>query len=344
MKAVLLKRGGNGALRAEVSEVPVPSIGRGELLVEMKACGLCGTDIEKLRGEYTAAMPVVGHEAVGLVSEVGEGVSGLKVGDRIFPHHHVPCYSCYYCNRGDETACPEYKRSNLDPGGFSEYIRVPRWNVERRGVLPLPPDVGFEEGALIEPLACCIRALDECSVKPGDVALVVGAGPIGMMHALLLGPMEVRVMISDVVKSRLKFAEQASVVTALDAGTQTIPDVVRRETEGRGADLVIVASGSQRAVAQAMQSVRKGGTVCLFGVPVEGSVLDYELSKVYNSMITIRASYGAVETETARAISVISRRNADFRRLITHTFPLEEFEKGIQKAVNGDGMKVVITP
>jgi L-iditol 2-dehydrogenase len=343
MEAVLLKKRQDGAVGAEVSEIPVPSIGRGELLIEMKACGLCGTDIEKLRGEYTAAMPVIGHEAVGVVSEVGEGVSGLKVGDRVFPHHHVPCYSCYYCNRGDGTACPEYKTSNLDPGGFSEYIRVPRWNVERGGVLPLPPEVGFEEGALIEPLACCIRALDECSVRPGDVALVVGAGPVGMMHALLLGPMKARVMISDIVKPRLRFAEHASVGTALDAGSQDVPDVVRRETEGRGADLVIVASGTQRAVSQAMHSVRKGGTVCLFGVPVEGSVLEYELSKVYNSMITIRASYGAVEKDTTRAISTISSRNADFRRLITHSFPLKEFEKGIRKAVSGDGMKVVIT-
>jgi len=345
MKAILLKRSlPDGPPKAELSEVPVPIIGQGEVLVEMKACGLCGTDIEKLRGEYKAAMPVVGHEAVGVVSSVGEGVRGLREGDRVFPHHHVPCYACYYCRHGDETVCSQYKVSNLDPGGFSEYMRVPRWNVERGAVLHIPGGVTFDEAALVEPLACCVRALDRCRVSAGDTVLVVGAGPVGMMQALLLGSAKVGIIISDVVKPRLKFAESASVGSVLDAGKQNVPEVVKNETERRGADLAIVASGSQRAVMQAVLSVRKGGTVCLFGVPVEGAVLAYELSKVYNSSISMVPSYGAVETDTAKAMAVIASRHVEFGRLITHRFRLEEFKEGIQMMTSGEAMKVVIAP
>jgi len=344
LKAVLLKRSPDGALKARVSEIPVPAIGRGEVLVEMKACGLCGTDIEKLRGEYTSAMPIIGHEAVGTVSVVGAGVEGLKEGDRVLPHHHVPCYQCYYCRRGDETVCSEYKTSNLDPGGFSEFIRVPAWNVSKGGMLRLPKHMEFEEGALIEPLACCVRAPEKCGARAGDSALVVGAGPAGMMNALLLRSMKAKVVVSDVAESRLQFAKAASVGSVLNAEREDVPGAVREETGGRGADLAIVASGSERAVVQALRSVRKGGIVCLFGIPVGGSAIDYDLSRIYDSTMTITASYGAVESDVARAAGIISNSRPEFRQLITHRFALEEFDKGVEAMVKGQGMKVVITP
>lgn len=345
LKAALLKRRHDtGTIGAEVSEVAVPRIDEGEVLVEMKACGLCGTDLEKIRGEYTSAMPIIGHEAVGVISSVGEAVPDLKVGDRVFPHHHVPCHECYLCLRGKETMCPEYKTSNLEPGGFSEYIRVPLWNVSKGGVSPLPVRLPFDEGSLIEPLACCVRALDRCKARSGDAALVVGAGPIGMMHAFLLRTMNARVYVSDVAEPRLGFAEEASVGTVLDAGKRNVPEVVKVETGGRGADLVIVATGSQRAVVQALMSVRMGGTICLFGIPPEGSAIDLDLSMVYSSAVTIMSSYGADETDVSKAIKLLSGRRPDLRPLITHHFALAEFEKGVRAMASGEAMKVVITP
>ncbi len=345
MKAIILKRSSTTRpLSAVLSDVPVPEIGPGEVLLEMKACGLCGTDIEKLHGEYTSAMPLLGHEAVGVVTTVGEGVEGTKEGDRVFPHHHVPCRECYYCKHGNETVCPQYKTSNIDPGGFSEYIRVPRFNVTQGGVIPIPSRVGFEEAAMVEPVACCVRALDACDVMLGDTVLVVGAGPVGMMHALLLRSMKADVILSDVVKPRLKFAEGASVGSVVDAGKDDVPRFVKEKTGGRGADLAIVASGSPRAIVQALQSVRKGGTACLFGVPVEGKSLDYEVSKIYNAAMTIRSSYGAVEKDVYKAMDIIASRRVDFRPLMTHAFPLSDFERGVQAMVSGEGMKVIVTP
>ena len=329
-------------MKAMVSDIPVPSIGPGEVLVGMSACGLCGTDIEKLQGEYTAAMPVIGHEAVGEVVAVGNGVVGIGEGDRVFPHHHVPCHECYYCKHGCETMCNGYKTSNLDPGGFSEFFRVPAWNVSKRGVLCLPSKIGDEEATMIEPVACCIRALAKCGVRADDSVLVVGAGPVGMLHALLLRSMKANIMISDVSEPRLRFAERARVGNVLDASKRDIPEEVKEETVGRGADLAIVASSSQEAITQALKSVRKGGVVCLFGIPSKGTVLEDSVSDLYNSDVSIIPSYGATDTDTANALNLIACRHIEFGSLITHKFRLEEFALGVQAVVSGQAMKVVI--
>jgi len=342
LKAVLLRGGSRGTLAAEVANVPVPTVGPGELLVNMRACGLCGTDIEKMRGEYSAAMPVLGHEAVGVISHVGEGVKGYLVGDRVFPHHHVPCHSCYFCQKGDETSCDGYKSSNLDPGGFAEAIRVPEWNVRGGGVLKLPPGIGFEVASLVEPLACCVRAIDACGVTRGDSVLVVGAGPVGAMHAMLLRYLGAEVFISDISKARLLFAESQSLGTVIEANRSDVPTKVRNQTDGRGADLAIVASGSPIAVTQALKSVRKGGKVCLFGIPVEGSILDYDLSKLYSASISVFPSYGAVEKDVQKASGIISDHKAELGALITHRLPLTGFQKGVDLMLRGEGMKVVI--
>ena len=333
-----------GMIGAEVSEVPVPRIGAGELLIEMKACGLCGTDIEKARGEYTAALPILGHEAVGIVASAGEDVVGIRKGDRIFAHHHVPCQACYYCLHGDQTACKKYRGSNIYPGGFSEFFRVPQWNVSKGGILALPSVLGFEEASLIEPVGCCVRALDRCKVNQGDTVLVVGAGPVGILHSILLLSRGVKVMISDVSEPRLRFAEKSKVECIIDAEKQDVATEVRKRTAGRGADVVITASGSSKAVLQALRSVRTGGRLCLFGVPAKGSVLDYDLSDIYNSEVLLVPSYGATDAETATALSLIAANSEKFRRVITHTFPIAEFARAVEATTSGIGMKIVIIP
>ena len=345
MKAVLLKkRAAPGVIGAEVWEVPVPEIGVGELLVEMKACGLCGTDIEKARGEYTAALPILGHEAVGVVASVGEGVVNIREGDRVFAHHHVPCHECYYCLHGNQTACKKFRGSNIYPGGFSEFFRVPQWNVSKGGILNLPSFLGFEEASLIEPVGCCVRALDRCNVKEGDTVLVVGAGPIGILHSILLLSRGAKVMISEVSEPRLRFAEKSKIGYVIDAGKQDVTREVGERTAGRGADVVIVASGSPKAVLQALKSIRTGGRICLFGVPAKGSVLDYDLSEVYNSEVSLVPSYGATDIDTAAALSLIVADSEKFRPVITHTFSISEFAKAVETTTSGAGMKVVITP
>ena len=344
MKSIALIGSADGhGYRAELTDVEEPRPGKGEVVVDMRACGLCGTDLEKMKGEYTASKAVIGHEAVGVVSALGEGARDFREGDRVFPHHHVPDYDCYLCKGGNETMCDHYRGSNLFPGGFSERFVVPEWNLRKGGVLKLPDEMGFEVASLIEPLACCVRAVKKCNVGLGANVFVAGAGPVGMMHSLLLKPLRANVMVSDVSPERLNFAEKAGAGKVLDARGD-VPGAVRSETGGRGADLAIVASGSRAAIVQALRSVRKGGTVCLFGVPVKGSVLDYDISELYNSERSITTSYGATEADTKSALRVLSARGDEFGRLVTHRFPLAKFGDAVSAASGGTAMKVVVTP
>ena len=310
----------------------------------MKACGLCGTDIEKARGEYTSAMPILGHEAVGVVVSTGEGGAGeFKEGDRVFPHHHVPCHECFYCLHGDGTACKQYRTSNIYPGGFSEFFRVPAWNVSKGGVLKLPTDLPYREASLIEPVGCCIRALNKCGAKEGEFSLVVGAGPVGMLHTILLGIRGSRVMVSDVSEPRLKFAEKMGVESVVDARKSDVGKEARDLTAGRGADIAIVASGSQVAILQAVKAVRPGGRVCLFGVPTKGSVLDYDISVLYNAETALIPSYGTTDVETSAALKLIAEDRTRFSPVVTHSFPIEGFSDAVETATSGVGMKVLIT-
>lgn len=344
MRSVALEPDGRGGQKAVVSELPVPKAAPGEILVEMRACGLCGTDIEKMRGHYTASKPVLGHEAVGVVAGVGEGVAAFSPGDRVFPHHHVPCYECHYCRSGSETMCPHYREHNLIPGGFSEFFRVPAWNVSKGGVLRLPDGLGFEEASLVEPLACCVRGVDKLRVTAGEAALVVGAGPVGMMLAILLKSAGAKVMISDVSAGRLRFGGELGMGKMLDSTDTDVPGVSRSETEGRGVDLAFAASGSPAAIRTALDSVRNGGRVCLFGVPPTGTVLDYDISRVFNSEISVLTTYGAAEDDTKRALDLISSQAGLYGRLVTHRFHIRDFGQAVEASTKGLAMKVVVTP
>ena len=344
MKGVVLERGTGGrGLRAVVADLRTPGLSPGDILVDMKACGLCGTDLEKLRGEYTASSPVLGHEAVGVVSAVAGKTSGIRVGDRVFPHHHVPCGRCGLCRWGSQTMCQDYRKSNLDPGGFSEAFRVPSWNVRRGGVLRLPDKFSFDDATMVEPVACCLRAIRRCGVSSGDTVLVVGAGPVGISHAIVLRSMGAVVLLSDFNESRLAFARRMGVEDTLGAGDD-LHERVSEATDGRGTDFTIVAAGSPEAVVQGLRSVRRGGTLCLFGVPMKGRRLEYDLSDIYNSEVSIVSSYGATETETREALKLLSSGRVRLGKLVTAKYRLEDFGDAVKAAEGGHEMKVLLTP
>jgi len=340
MKYIQLKSTGKVA----VEESSPPVMKKGDILVEMKACGLCGTDLEKMQGRYLASKPVLGHEASGVLTDVGENVESFKVGDRVFPHHHVPCYECHLCRHGSETMCPHYRANNLDPGGFSEYFRVPAWNVKHGGVLKLPEHVTFEEASLIEPTACCIRALNRCNVSGDETVLVIGAGPIGLTHLRLLSMRGATVMVSDINATRLEFAERFGASMVYDAAKTDASLKIKEQTGGVGADLVVAASGSSGAIVQALNAVRKGGKICLFGVPAKGSRLDYDFSDIFNSEISIITSNAATEVETKAALKLMEERKLNLTSLITHRFKLSDFEMAVETAFRGNCGKIIITP
>lgn len=327
-----------------VKDVSAPYPKDDEIVVRMKVCGLCGSDLEKTTVSYGMGSTRLGHEPVGEIAKVGNNVTGFKEMERVFTHHHVPCYSCYYCSHNAETMCDSYQLNNLEPCGLSEEFLVSSMHIQRGGVLKLPTSVTDEEASLIEPLACCIRALSKCDLKGIDDIVIMGAGPVGIMNALLARDAGVkRVILIDPNEFRLDFGKRMGfeVLHPIndEEKTRSIKDVL----SGRGADLVVVATGNQNAFIQSLKMLRKGGSIVLFGVPARSSFVNIDLSFLYANEISILSSYAATEVETNRALKLLADRRLNFGSLITHQFNLENSESAFRCAHDAvDAMKVVI--
>ncbi|MFY9965593.1 MAG: zinc-binding dehydrogenase [Nitrososphaeraceae archaeon] len=327
-----------------VKDVLAPYPKDDEIVVRMKVCGLCGSDLEKTTISYGMGSTRLGHEPVGEIAKVGNNVTGFKEMERVFTHHHVPCYSCYYCSHNAETMCDSYQLNNLEPCGLSEEFLVSSMHIQRGGVLKLPTSVTDEEASLIEPLACCIRALNKCDLKGINDIVIMGAGPVGIMNALLARDAGVkRVILIDPNEFRLDFGKRMGfeVLHPIndEEKTRSIKDVL----SGRGADLVVVATGNQNAFIQSLKMLRKGGSIVLFGVPARSSFVNIDLSFLYANEISILSSYAATEVETNLALKLLADRRLNFGSLITHQFNLENSESAFRCALDAvDAMKVVI--
>ncbi len=324
----------------KLSEVhtEVPTIKEGEILVKMKAVGLCGTDVEKICGQYTAT-PYLGHEVSGVVVESKS--HDFTEGDRVFPHVHTPCYECEYCVKGSETMCPHYRSTNIYPGGFAEYFVVPKWNLRKGGVIRLPYDVTYEEGALVEPLSTVVRGLSRVKIEPDDTVLIVGAGPIGLLHLMTVKAMGADVMVTNSRGMRLDFAKRLGADYVIPS-EEHVPRSVRELNDGKGADLVIVASGSQSAITTGLKSVRRGGKVLLFAAPFKGTKLDYDLSELFNREVSIVLSNSADDRDTRRAMYLIRKRKVDVTKIVTHRYHLREFRRLLQEVKERKVIKAMV--
>lgn len=339
MKAVLLDDN-----NVVIKEIPAPEVGDGDILVRMRSCGLCGSDIEKVYGRYGVVSRRLGHEPAGEVVAVGSSVKGIKVGDRVFVHHHVPCYSCYYCNHGDYTMCEHYQRSNIEPCGLAELFLVPEWNVSRGGVIVLPEHVSYDEAAMIEPLACCIKAFKASGINSNDSIAVLGVGPAGAMHIMLAKYANAKPIVAiDINDFRLNFVKSLGADIALNAKSDDVIASVKSITDGRGVDAVIVATGSSSALQSALSMVRRGGKVIIFGVPPKGSSMQLDLNHVFNNEIKIIPSLAASDYDTREAFDLIASKRIDIARIITHRYNLEHAKEAMECAHKADdAMKVVV--
>ncbi|MGA2789932.1 MAG: zinc-dependent dehydrogenase [Candidatus Bathyarchaeia archaeon] len=339
MKAVVIS--GRGIV--ELKELPTPNIGPGEVLVRMRACGVCGTDLEKIHGENITP-PILGHEVAGEVEQTGEQVQEIKKGDRVLVHHHVSCRSCFYCKNGLETLCEAYPKSNLDPCGFADYFRVPSTLVAGGTVYRLPESMTYEEGSQVEPTACCIRALSKTGVKAGNSVAIFGVGPVGLMHLQLTKLYGAAPIIAiDILENRRELAARLGADRTLNPTTDDVPKTVSSMTQSLGVDYAIVATGSLRATEQAFSSIRKGGKVVLFGAPAKGAQLSIDISRLFLHEIKVESSYSTSETEMKMAIDLIEKKRVDPSKLITHRLPLAKALEAFSLAQKGvNVVKVVI--
>jgi L-iditol 2-dehydrogenase len=328
-----------------INDVNVPQVSPGDILVQMHACGICGSDVEKVFGSYVQPSMRLGHEPAGVITKIGENVNDFAVGDRVFTHHHVPCFSCHYCKHGNETMCKKYSETNISPCGLSEEYLVPEWNVSHGGVLKLPNSVSFEQASLIEPLACCIRSWKKFSFSKGDSVAVFGVGPTGMMHVMLAHAYGFdKIFGFDVNDFRLDFVRKFNVTDAIHSTDTDRKNKILQSTDGRGVDIAIVATSSMSALQDAIDMVRKGGTVLMFGVPSKGAIIQLDMGVVYSKEITICTSYAASDSDTRDALELIKTHSVQIDDLITHRYSLYDSQKAFDHARSGDNaMKIIIT-
>ena len=327
-----------------VEEVKKPEIAEDEVLIEVKAAGICGTDLHFYKGEWKVDMPIIpGHEFSGVIAEVGENVDGFKIGEHVVAEPNITCGSCYFCLMSERNFfCENLKAVGVTVNGaFAEYLKIKGRNLYR-----IPENLSFEEAALIEPLACCIRGLDNVGIKAGESVLIVGAGPIGLLLMQLVRNFGASMIIqTDLEDYRLEKALELGADHVINVRKEDPIKVIKKLTGGYGVDVAIEAVGSPKAITQAVEAVRKGGRVNIFGVSPQDAVWQVKPFDLYSKELTITTSYRSPYT-FQRAVKMASSGRLKLKPLISHIFPLEKIAEAFEildKKLD-NVMKVILKP
>jgi L-iditol 2-dehydrogenase len=335
-----------------VETVPVPEIGSGEILIKVAACGVCGTDLKKIHTGSHSAPRIFGHETAGTIVAVGEGVTKFAVGERVMVFHHVPCGDCYYCSKKTYAQCPVYKPAGVTAGfepsggGFAEYVRAMDWIVRGGGVVRIPDDVPFEQAAFVEPVNTVLKGVKSLNLQPDETVLVIGQGPIGIMLAALAARTGATVLTSDLYPERHAIAATYGLNHPIDAGKEDVVARAKAATEGRGADVVILAVGVNALIRTAVDAVRPGGKVLLFAA-TQHCEATFDPASVCMDEKTLMGSYSSSFEILDEVESIVFdgyRNGFDLTRLISHRFGLEDSVEAIHVASNpsASSMKIMI--
>jgi len=332
----------NQASGVSLVDVIEPVCRDNDVLIKMKSCGICGSDLGNIFGDSCRPSSKIGHEVAGIIVKKGNNVKEFDLNDRVFVHHHTPCNNCHYCKHGNQTMCEKYVEC-LEPCGMSEKFLVPEWNIRHGSLIKIPDTMSFEEASLIEPLACCIRAWKKLSFSKNDSVLVFGVGPIGVMHAMLAKHYGFgKIFCVDTNEFRLNFCKDANIGIPLKGDESNISEKISTHTSDL--DLIIIATSQTKVFHSAINLVRKGGTILLFGEPSKKCNLKMDVSKIYSKEISVIPSYAASTNEIRESFEAINNKSLNIRQLITHKISIQDITKALNYARSGDGvMKVVIT-
>jgi L-iditol 2-dehydrogenase len=325
-----------------IEEMPIPEIGEDEVLVEMKACGICGSDLMEWYLKARAPL-VLGHEPTGIIAKKGSRVKGFDVGDRVFVHHHVACLKCYYCLHGDYTLCEQFHNTNIKPGGFAEYFKVPAPNL-KIDTLKIPDTLAFDEATLIEPVGCCLKALKECNIQKGDFLAIIGAGATGIIHTALSKVYgAAKTIVSDLIDYRLKMAEKFGADVVVNPKNDDLNEVVKAETDDRGVDIAVITAPSLEAYKAGLGVCRKGGKLCVFAPTQPSEYLQISPKELFFSEIQIIPSYSTSHLETRTALELITSGKLRVKDLITHRFRLVDIAEAFKTALESkESLKVIV--
>jgi L-iditol 2-dehydrogenase len=342
-----------GVNDVRVETVPVPEISAGEVLVKIHTCGICGTDLKKIHTGSHDAPRIFGHEMAGTIVQAGEGVNGFKVGDRVMAYHHVPCGECYYCSKQTFAQCEDYKKVGCTAGfapsggGFAEYIRVMDRIVQRGGLVKIPDEIPFEQAAFLEPVNTCYKAIQLLRLRSDETVLVIGQGPIGVLLASIARKTGATVLTSDLYPERHAIAAKFGLDHPLDAKGDVVA-AARAATEGRGADVALLAVGGNALIKVAMDAIRPGGRVVLFAQTQHGEA-PFDPATVCMDEKTLMGSYSSSASfneDVNRLVFDGYHNGFDLTGLISHRFSLEDAVAAIELASHpqADSMKIVIQP
>jgi L-iditol 2-dehydrogenase len=339
-----------GVNDVRLETVPVPKIGPGELLLKVHTCGVCGTDLKKISTGSHSAPRIFGHETSGVVAAIGSEVRDFRPGDRVVVFHHIPCRECYYCRHKTFAQCLTYKKvgctAGFEPsgGGFAEYVRVMDWIVEQ-GTVRIPDGVSFQQACFVEPVNTCMKGIEALRVEPGETVLAIGQGPIGIILSVLARRAGATVITSDLYPERLRMSKSLGFDRLIDASQQDVVRCVRERTEGRGADAVILAVGSNSLIRSAMDATRPGGRVLLFAQTQRGEVVVDPAAICVDEKALVGSYSASVDLQEA-SVRFVMNREMDLEKLISHRFPLQDAAQALKLAAHPQpsSMKVVIEP
>lgn len=314
-------------LRTE--DLPTPEISDNEVLIKMLACGLCGTDIQKIRGDSVTKPTVLGHEVVGQIVKKGKNINNYQLGDRVITAIHVPCFTCHYCNKGHYTICEQFRTNNIDPGGFAEFIRIPELHLKHL-THKVSDNVTDEEATLIEPIACCLHGLKQANIRPDDSVLIMGAGTIGILHAQLAKIKGAnKVIVSDMSEYKLHKALKVGCDYAINITEKDIISEVNQITNGQGVDVIVIAAGVSSLVSDAVNMVRRAGRIIVFSGFDKNRLVTLDASRFFKDEISIIGTYSVTPYEFPEALDLLEKRKLNTDEMITHVFPLDKLSEAI---------------
>lgn len=340
-----------GNHRVEVQDVPTPVPGPGELLVRVEACGICHTDLKKIEYDLLPPPRIYGHETAGVVAATGAGVTDFRIGDRVVAFHHIPCLDCFYCQRKLYAQCPGYKKvgitAGFEPagGGFAQYVRVMDWIV-RRGVEKIPDGVSFERASLLEPFHTCHKAIVQADLRPGELCLVLGQGPIGLMFTMLAHRTGAHVVATDTISRRMELARRFGAEQVWNPRETDVIARAKSMTDGRGADLVIVAVSVPGIVDQAIRCSRPGARILLFSQTSDKERVEISGADICVGERTLFGCYSASVDLQKESAKLVFGGELPLEDLVSHCLPLDQIEKGFAIARNPDerSLKIVVQP
>jgi L-iditol 2-dehydrogenase len=340
-----------GSSVVEVESISVPEIGAGEVLIRVESCGICPTDLKKIAYNLLPGPRIYGHETAGVIAAVGAGVTKYQPGDRVIVFHHIPCGKCFYCGKKLYAQCPVYKKvgvtAGYEPagGGFSQYVRVMDWIVER-GIEKIPDGVSFDAASFVEPVNTCLKGMKQLNPQPGDVVAILGQGPVGLIFTMMAAREGLRIIATDTFESRRKLASKFGAHETFDPRDAVFETTIKEMTDGRGADLVIIAASAKGIVEQAVAISRPGARILLFAQTSHQERIEVSGADICMGERVLCGSYSASVDVQKESADLVFSGALPVEELISHRYSLSDIHVGIEQALHpgAESLKIVIQP